>query len=196
MNNNLIILGTFLFLFMILIVIMVIVLCFVPSSNSNNNPKTCEYNGPTPQPQANEVIGAAQDITLNSSTSSFGFKTPCFVYFTDDITYELTDYGIRLPVGIYNVYVQYLSYSAVDGDLLIDQLYKTSNVGSNFSTIVQKLVGTQTASFENNQCMTSYSEVALTQNANTLRIESAIKSFPSNTLVIDQVEILFQKLLI
>lgn len=197
MNNNFIILGAFLFFFFILITIIIIMLCFVPSNNDNNNqPKHCEYDGPIPCPQPEEVIGAAQNVTLKSTTSNSSFTSPCFVYFTNDMTYEVTTYGIRLPVGVYNIYVQYLSYAAVDGDILIDRLFRTENIGFNFNTTVQKQIGTQTAVFENNQCLTTYQGVQLNQNGSTLRIEAAIKSFPSNTLKIDQVEILFQKLLL
>lgn len=190
MNNYIIVVGSIIFLFLFMLTILIIFM-FLPTDNGQ--PAECKYTGPIPEPLENEVIGATSDVTLFSFNKNNGFISPCFVYFTSNITYEVTDYGIRLPVGIYNIYVQYLSYSAVDGDQITDRLFRTENRNG---TIIQKQVGNQIAIFENNQCLTQYTSVNLGSNANTIRLETAIKGFSNQTLKVDRIEILFQELLV
>lgn len=186
--------GFSLFFFFIIILAIILIFVFVPSNSSDQ--KSCSYDGPIPEPLANEVIGAANNVVLKSTTKNNGYITPCFVYFTSNVTFEKTKYGIRLPVGIYNIYVQYLSYSAVNGDVVSDKLIRTEYIGSNHNTIAQKQIGNNTITFMNNQCLSVYDGVSLSSNANIIRLETAIKGFSNQTLEVDRIEILFQQLLI
>lgn len=195
MYNSYFIIGFSLSLFIFLLLILTILFMCLPTSSNNSEPSGCKYNGPIPEPLSNEVIGAASDLTLTSTTSNTGFKTPCFVYFTEDMTYEKTSYGIRLPAGTYNVYIQYLSYQAVDGDMVVDNLTRTDYIGFNHNTLAQRQVGSRTSTFVDNQCISIYDGVVLGSYSNILRIASAIKGFSSQTLYVDRIEILFQKLL-
>lgn len=194
MDIKFLLLGVFTFIIFILLI--TVGLIFILIDNSCSSCETCSYTGPIPIPLEDEVIGAASNLTLYSTKSVQGYTKPCFVYYGKGVNFELTDYGIKLPVGTYNVYVQYLATKAVDGEILSDELIKTSFIGQDNSIVSQSVVANKTDTFSDGKAMTEYDTVELSSNKNILRIESAIKGFTNQTLFVDRVEVLFEKVLL
>lgn len=197
MKQNLLVIGGIglLFFFFLLFFILMIVLYWSIDGSSSSSLKNCELTGNNPVPLPNEVIGATSPLTLYSTKSPESYEPPCFVYFGNNVTFNVSDYGIKLPVGVYNVYVQYYSLDAINGDTVADRMIQTEFTGFNSEITAQRLVGNRTAVFENSRALTEYDTVSLTANNNTLRVESAIKGFTAQTLRVDRIEVLFEKVL-
>lgn len=159
----------------------------------NSKSEECIYKGPEPTPLTNEVIGCSPPITAYSTRSETGYVAPCLVYFTTDIIYEKTPYGLRLPIGMYNVYVQYLSLSAIDGDVVVDRLIRTAFHPVQDQFVAEGFIGGEIATFTESKAMTEYNNVELVTGGNTLRLEVATKGASQVTVDIDRIEILFEK---
>lgn len=194
MNTNIIIMVAG-FLIFIFLLALTLILIFTLDTNGSSS-KTCKYEGATPQPNENEIIGGASNTLLYSTVSNKGYVEPCFVYFGKGLTFDENSYGIKLPTGIYNVYVQYYSIHAVDGDVVQVRLIKTGFSGFSKEITSQRLVGSKLATFSNNRAMTEYDTVELTSNNQILRVDSAIKAFSDETLYVDQIEVLFERVLL
>ena len=177
---------------------MFVFILLIPSDSCRDLNRSCQITpkdlGEAPVPLENEIIGASPAFTLYSVKGP-GFIRPCFMYFGNKLTFGTSEYGVKLPVGTYNVYVQYLSYRAIDGDVINDQLIQTTYTGFNSDIVVQGFLAQKTATFVGNKAITEYETVKLEANNNTLRLESAIRGFTQQTLEVDRIEILFEKVL-